>query len=88
MCYNKLELMTVATHEYCYAKQILTVCAFILPVIKANKSVSDIEMVQSAVLAAEESSRGQELDKCKASFHLRQFPQAVECQFAPLLVSL
>lgn len=44
-------------HERNYIETvyILTVCAFIFPVIKANKSVSDIEMVQSAFLAARQS---------------------------------
>lgn len=41
---------------------ILTVCAFIFPVIKANKSASDIKMVQSAFLAARQ--RDQENFKC------------------------
>ena len=38
-----------------YHGRILTVWGFIFPVIKANKSVSDMEMVQSAFLSVEQN---------------------------------
>lgn len=40
-----------------YQHWILTVCGFIFPVIKANKSASDIEMMQSASLSAGQRHR-------------------------------
>lgn len=48
----RIIINTTCKHSNSQRDRILTVCGFIFPVIKANKSLSDMEMVQSAFLAA------------------------------------